>query len=47
MEEFFKIGAIKDTVGCGLGVVDGEFVLGGGGLSGRGLGLILYRKRHR
>jgi hypothetical protein len=32
VEELFKVCAVEDTVRGGLGVVDDELVLGGGGL---------------
>jgi len=38
MQEFFKVSAVEDTIGGGLGIVDDKFVLRDG-LRGGGLGL--------
>jgi len=38
VEELLKVGAVENTVSSGTRVVDGEFMFGGGGLCGGGLG---------
>jgi hypothetical protein len=44
VKELFKVCTIEDTVGCRLGVVNGESVLCDCGLPGRSLGLRLGEK---
>ena len=34
MEELLEVGAVENTIGCRLGVVDDKLVLGGSSLGG-------------